>query len=165
MVNGVIPEDRLRDPQGLRLGAARSRDPARTPMPWLPDAGAGFSTVDPWLPIAPDYQTRNVAVQAGEPRSILNLYRSLLRYRSAVPALVSGSYETFPTAEGCFAYLRRHPAGDHLVALNFTSEPLHIDTQSMRGSVVLSTHLDRSESVTEELSLRPDEGIIARVEL
>jgi hypothetical protein len=51
------------------------------------------------------------------------------------------------------------------VALNFTSEPLHIDTQSMRGSVVLSTHLDRSESVTEELSLRPDEGIIARVEL
>jgi alpha-glucosidase len=164
MVNGAIPEDRLRDPQGLRLGAARSRDPARTPMQWLPGARAGFSSVDPWLPIAPDHQTRNVAVQAGEPRSMLNLYRSLLRYRRVSPALTSGSYERFPTPEGCFAYLRRHPAGDCLVALNFTSEPLRIDTGSIRGSVILSTHLDRGGSVTKPLRLRPDEGLIIEVE-
>ncbi len=117
MENGVIPQARLRDPQGLRLGAARSRDPGRTPMQWDEGPFAGFSTVDPWLPLTSDSESRNVAAQANDPRSMLHLYRTLLGYRSADPALRSGSYETFPGPEGCFAFLRRHPAGDRLVAL------------------------------------------------
>ncbi len=164
MENGVVPTDRLRDPQGLRLGPARSRDPVRTPMPWDTGPFAGFSAVEPWLPITEDYETRNVAVQAGEPVSLLNLYRALLRYRRDTPALLSGSYETFPAPGGCFAYVRRHESGDRLVALNFTSEPLHLDTQTMRGSIALSTHRDRGGSFVESFSLRPDEGVILEVE-
>lgn len=164
MENVHIPEDRLRDPQGLRLGAERSRDPARTPMQWDSGSLAGFSTVEAWLPLTGDHKTRNVSAQADEPRSMLNLYRSLLGYRHANSALLSGGYETFPAPEGCFAYLRRHPEGDRLVALNFTSQPLTIDIQSMCGSVAVSTYLDRVEPVAESLTLRPDEGIILEVE-
>lgn len=164
MRNGVIPPDRLRDPQGIRLGPARSRDPSRTPMQW--DAGlfAGFSTVEPWLPVNQGHTVDNVAVESGEPSSVLNLYRALLRLRSASPALQSGSFETFPTSDGCFAYWRRHLDSVLLVALNFTSDPIEIDLHAARGSVVSSTYMDRSGSESDSLNLRPDEGAILEVD-
>ena len=132
-------------------------------MQW--DAGpfAGFSDADSWLPLAGDYQTRNVAMQTDEPTSMLNLYRSLLRCRRSNPALLTGSYETFPSPEGCFAYLRRHLDSTRLVALNFRSEPVRIDLHSVQGPVVLSTYLDRHGYETESLNLRPDEGVILEV--
>ena len=46
--NGTVPPGQGLDP----LGAAQpdqSRDAARTPMPWAPGAGLGFSTGAPWL--------------------------------------------------------------------------------------------------------------------
>jgi glycosidase len=165
MENGVIPTDRLRDPQGLRLGSARSRDPSRTPMQWDTVPFAGFSTVEPWLPISHDFRSNNVANQAGEPASMLNLYRSVLAYRRSSSALLSGNYETFPAPEGCFAYLRRHRNSSRLIALNFTSESLSVDLDSMSGSVALSTHPDRSESETQSLDLRPNEGVIVEVDV
>src|SRR5690606_16899110 len=47
----AIPDDRLVDPQGLRLGSAFSRDPCRTPMPWHAEPGGGFTDGRPWLPL------------------------------------------------------------------------------------------------------------------
>ncbi|MCK4727201.1 MAG: alpha-glucosidase, partial [Anaerolineales bacterium] len=41
--NGVIPAEKIQDPQGLRLGAGRNRDIARTPMQWDGSLQAGFS--------------------------------------------------------------------------------------------------------------------------
>jgi glycosidase len=165
MENGAIPADRLRDTQGLRLGPARSRDPSRTPMQWDTVPFAGFSTVEPWLPISHDFRSNNVANQAGEPASMLNLYRCVLAYRRSNPALLSGSYETFPAPEGCFAYLRRHRDSSRLIALNFTSESLSVNLDSMSGSVALSTYPDHSESETQSLDLRPNEGVIVEVDL
>ena len=164
MVNGAIPVDRLRDPQGLRLGPERSRDPGRTPMQWNSEPFAGFSSVEPWLPVNQDYRVDNIAVGSGEPSSVLNLYRALLRLRSANSALQSGSFETFPTPDGCFAYWRRHLDSVLLVALNFTSDPIEVDLHSAQGSVVSSTYMDRRGSESESLNLRPDEGIILEVD-
>ena len=164
MVNGAIPVDRLRDPQGLRLGPERSRDPGRTPMQWNSEPFAGFSSVEPWLPVNQDYRVDNIAVGSGEPSSVLNLYRALLRLRSANSALQSGSFETFPTPDGCFAYWRRHLDSVLLVALNFTSDPIEVDLHSAQGSVVSSTYMDRRGSESESLNLRPNEGIILEVD-
>jgi alpha-glucosidase len=62
MVQVAIPPERVRDPleknaPGLGLG----RDGARTPMQWCAGRRAGFSTVEPWLPLAADYRSENVA--------------------------------------------------------------------------------------------------------
>ena len=162
--NGVISQDRLCDPQGLRLGPERSRDPGRTPMQWNSDPFSGFSSVEPWLPINRDFTVNNAAVQAAEPASVLNLYRSLLRYRRSDPVLLSGSYETYRAPDGCFAFLRRYSDLIRLVALNLTSEPLGVDLEVLSGAVAISTYLDRDGPEAETLSLRPDEGVIVEVD-
>ena len=52
-----IPPDRVRDPQDLRQpGLGIGRDRSRTPIPWDASAYAGFSTVDPWLPLNEDWR-------------------------------------------------------------------------------------------------------------
>lgn len=39
------------------------RDPCRSPMQWSDDVNAGFSSaLQTWLPVHPDYKTRNVKV-------------------------------------------------------------------------------------------------------
>ncbi len=103
----VIPPDRIRDPQDLRQpGIGIGRDRSRTPMAW--DAGpfAGFSTVEPWLPLHDDWPTRNVAVEADDPGSMLSLYRHLLALRRATPALSLGIIVLRDAPAGVLAYER-----------------------------------------------------------
>ncbi len=61
----------------------------RTPMPWSSEPGGGFTAATaPWEPFDPGRDSgRNVAVQDGNAGSLLEAYRSLVRLRSAEPAL------------------------------------------------------------------------------
>ena len=166
MQNGVIPPDLVQDPQGLRLGAERTRDVARTPMLWNAGAQAGFTTGDPWLPVAADYTTNNATVQSQDPRSMLSLVRKLLWLRQRSPALLEGTYRSLPSgSEACFAYLRSHPSGDYAVALNFSAQEQHIALPAAaKGHVILSTHLDREEELSgKDLLLRANEGLLIKV--
>ena len=40
------------------------RDPCRTPMQWTAGANAGFSVVEPWLPVADNFTEINVEAEA-----------------------------------------------------------------------------------------------------
>jgi alpha-glucosidase len=164
--NGAIPPEKVQDPQGINLGADRTRDVCRTPMQWDAGPNAGFCppSVEPWLPISADYGARNVAVQSADPTSILALYRRLLALRRASPALDGGSYRALNGVPGdCFVYLRE--AGDErkLVALNFAAAPQTIALPDLAGSaeVLVSTHLDREGAVNlRSFELRANEGCI-----
>lgn len=159
--NGVIPPEKIQDPQGINLGPERTRDVCRTPMQWDAGAHAGFSTVEPWLPVSADHTTRNVAVMSSEPTLILALYRRLLWYRRASPALYGGSYHPLDTDQDCFAYVREADGERRLVALNFADRPLKLSLMPGQGRIVLSTHLDREETVDlTNVQLRPHEGVI-----
>lgn len=158
-----IPLEKIQDPQGLRLGAERTRDVGRTPMQWNASRNAGFSVAEPWLPISDDYETRNVNVQNDDPTSFLNLYRRLIWFRKGNPILLSGSYKSIDAGEeGCFTFLRESEAGQIFVALNFTGEEHTLNLSDMgSGSLAISTYLDRTEVVSlSNLSLRPNEGVI-----
>jgi alpha-glucosidase len=109
MADGAVPPDRIQDPQGINLGADRSRDYCRTPMQWSADLNAGFSPVDPWLPVDDSHKQVNVSAQLDDPKSVLTLYRRLMHYRKATPALDRGSYTTVAvTKKNCFVYLREY---------------------------------------------------------
>jgi alpha-glucosidase len=166
MKDGQITPDIMQDPQGLRLGLERTRDWSRTPMQWNSQRDSGFSTVEPWLPVSEDFQERNVEFQDGDPSSMLNVYRELLWHRRRTPALNRGSYRPLDVdQEDCYVYLREHPEGSRLIALNFVDEPRKVAVPyGDQGEVTLSTHLDRIGNVQlSDLDLRPNEGIIIEV--
>jgi alpha-glucosidase len=152
-----IPAEQAVDPQGRRTG--RNRDPTRTPMQWSTEAHAGFSTVEPWLPVGVDRETANVASQVRDAGSLLTLTRRLLELRSRERALQDGAHEPVAAGPGIVAY-RRGPR--LLVALNCTHEPTpFVLGRDRKGQVLLSTFLDREgERVADHVRLRADEGLV-----
>jgi len=166
MENGEIPADRLQDPPALIIGPEAGRDPCRTPFQWSADSYTGFSTVEPWLPVAAGYETRNVEAQLKEPRSVLALYQKLLQYRRETPALNRGAYRSLDAVPAdCFVFLRTYADQRRLVVLNFGSgaHTLKLDdlAATAEGRVALSTELDRSGvEALASLTLRPYEGVV-----
>lgn len=166
MMDVPIPAHLRQDPYGQRV-PGMSRDPCRTPMQWQDAPNASFSSPETpvlWLPLADDHHAVNVQDELANPTSMLNLYRRLLAYRKAHPVLQRGDYQPVdPTPADCFVYLR-HIKGVKrmLVALNFSSEEVHLNLpQFGTGELVISTHLDRAESVDmSNLLLRGDEGAV-----
>jgi glycosidase len=62
----------------------------RTPMPWTGEApGYGFTTGEPWQPMADDVATANVAAQVDDPDSLWSHYQALIALRRSVPALAA----------------------------------------------------------------------------
>jgi len=167
MSNVSIPPDRIRDPfeknvPGLGLG----RDPCRTPMQWDGGANAGFSDVEPWLPVSDDYSVVNVQSEAADPQSILALYRGLLALRRAHAALSVGKYEPVAMTGHLLAYVREAQGERFFVALNFGAEPyeLALEALASSGKVLLSTYLDRDEDdPVQSVGLRANEGVVVQL--
>jgi alpha-glucosidase len=165
MADVAIPPHRIQDPAeknepGLGLG----RDPERTPMQWSASSYAGFSTVEPWLPVADDYVTKNVEALAKDPRSILTLYKRLIGLRRERAALSIGTYGELMCAGNVMVYERRHESACMLVALNFGHDAGRVELDNRSGRIALSTLLDRNdEPVFAKLELRPDEGVVVEL--
>jgi alpha-glucosidase len=162
-----IPSERIRDPfeknvPGLGLG----RDGARTPMQWDAGAYAGFSSVEPWLPLADDFAAENVANLRNDRTSIYNLHRRLLALRRARPALRLGAYRPIAATGDLLLFIRSHDEERILVALNLGSEPALVSSaaERWRGRLLVSSFLDRAgESVDREIALRADEGVVVEL--
>ena len=158
---GKIAEEAVQDPFAkLVPGYDLNRDPERVPMRWDSTRNGGFTTGEPWLPMGTS-KSRNVADLRKDERSILHLYRELIRLRKQMPALHSGDYEPLRSHNDILTF-RRFTASESLtIALNLTHEPRRIDCAD--GYLVFSTHLDRKDlHVAHFLLLRPDEGVIIR---
>ena len=135
-----IAADSVRDPRELRQpGLGLGRDPCRTPMAWDAGANAGFSSAEPWLPLHPDWATRNVAAQADDPRSMLSLTRALLALRRERPALSLGDWVPIAGAGDLLAYERRHAGERLLVALNLGAHDLPLPHAAVGRPVLVST--------------------------
>jgi alpha-glucosidase len=159
MRNVEIPPDRLRDPIGLNIHPKVSRDPERTPMLWDRSPNAGFSRVEPWLPLGPDAGRRSVEAQREDPASLLHLYRDLLALRRATPALCQGSYRGLEAPPGVFAFERGHGAQRVRVALNFGDRPQHWSGGAGTVQGGLCTAFGTPLPPTPEVDLGPAEGV------
>jgi alpha-glucosidase len=115
------------------------------------------------LPLAGNAAHENVANLAADARSILSLYKALIRLRKQRPQLVAGSYVPV-VAEGDLLLYRREADGDTImVALNLGAEPVSLssDAIGLEGQILLSTHMDRNaERVDGSLDLRGNEGVV-----
>ncbi|MCZ7528328.1 MAG: alpha-amylase family glycosyl hydrolase [Acidimicrobiia bacterium] len=156
-----VPRERLRDPVSIALYPVFGRDPARTPMPWRPGPGAGFTDpgVEPWLPLG-DRAAGTVEDQRDDPSSTLHLCRDLIRLRAEVPDLRREDYEPLPSPTGVWAY-RRGPRV--IVAANLGDEPAAVDGVS--GTVRIATRRDRDGTrVRGRLELGPSDAVVLEAE-
>ncbi|MFQ5741871.1 MAG: alpha-amylase family glycosyl hydrolase [Acidobacteriota bacterium] len=169
-----IPPELTRDPLALnqpRLAARLGRDPARTPMQWEDRPGGGFTCQKstPWLPLASDCRSCNVAGQRRDPLSNLRLFETLTRLRRQEPSLNRGDYSSLGTGDtgDIFAFTRAAPEADpFLICLNLGSSKQTLDLSRLgeRASIALSTGLIRHGMVSlSTLSLDPDEGLLLRL--
>src|SRR5690606_7040528 len=84
----VDPEASANWPQTL------DRDVARRPIPCVASApNAGFSTVEPWLPVDPRHLKLAVDAQEADPKATLHVARRLIALRKAHPALRLGGLD------------------------------------------------------------------------
>jgi len=157
---GDVQDPAEKNQPGFGLG----RDPERSPMLWENRENAGFtlSGVKTWLPLAWDWPQYTVETQHADPRSMLALYRALLKLRRSSSALVGGSVEDVRGADGALSYLRAQAGERVQMHLNLTGEVRWVET--LTGMVLLSSYLDgEGFEIGGWVKLRAGEGIVVKV--
>ncbi len=168
MTNVSIPPDRVQDPLEKNVpGLGIGRDGCRTPMQWDASAHAGFSIAEPWLPVAPDFHSRNVKDERHDPASLLNLYRRLIRLRRLRPALAAGAYRAVAPTGDLLLFWRELGGERILVVLNLGDAPIaaEVGGAPLRGGVLVSSGADRDgERIDGRIDLRANEGLVIEVQ-
>ena len=129
-------------------------------LQWDDSKNAGFSTADKtWLPVAPDYPTKNVKVEENQPDSLLIWHKSLISMRAEDPTLRDGKMVMLDVNNASvLSYARASIAGQPsvIVALNFTAQPqtvsLYPQTAGISGKTV-KTLLTNAPSLQNQSSL------------
>lgn len=133
-----------------------SRDNGRTPMQWSNAPYAGFSEVQPWLPVNPDYKEINVEKEEGENDSVLNFYKKILKVRKKYDVFTDGTFTLLdPENDDTFVYTRDTDREHVLVICNFTDKQVNfnIPAKFEDGEVLISNYSDSKNG-----ELRPYEA-------
>lgn len=164
--------------EALRLGMTneqlmpvimlKSRDNARTPMPWDASANAGFSTGTPWLPVNADHREINAAAAVADPGSVLHHYRALIALRHDLAVVREGRFDLLlPGDERLFAYTRTLGAEVLLVVANLASQATRLPADglpAMAGAqLLLGTHDNLGPHDNGGPLLQPWESRVYRV--
>ena len=125
-----------------------SRDNARRPFAWDNSRYAGFSTHEPWLPIASRADEINLAIDQQAEKSVFRFYRDLLRLRREEPALRRGVTDVISAEEdNFFIFTRTLDDRVFTVVCNF-EQPSAIEDSKGFGSEILHNYLDRKAGNT-----------------
>jgi alpha-glucosidase len=160
-----IPPERITDSYARLLPQFKlGRDPQRTPMQWSSDMNGGFTSGEPWLPVADDYARTNVEALRDDPTSILTLYRRLIALRRH-EAFRSGHYVPDAITSDGLAFRRESEERRFLVALNYADHEIRLSSSVAVGRIELSTALDRdNERVERQIALRANEGLVIQLD-
>lgn len=128
---------------------ARSRDNARTPMQWSPEAFAGFSQVKPWLPVNANYKETNVQAALADPESVFYYYQKLIALRKRLTVFRDGCFTLLePEDKKRFLYTRDTEWEHLLVVCNFTAEA---------GAFILPKEFRQAELLLSNYEDQPDQ--------
>lgn len=133
-----VPFDRLKDPEGIRFWPdSLGRDGCRTPMPWRADeANAGFSAVEPWLPVDPAHAALAVDRQELDPASTLRKTEGFIRFRREHPALRLGDIEFLDADEPVLAFTRTLGGQRLTCVFNIGADPVQYKLPDGAGNAL-----------------------------
>ena len=147
-----------------------ARDHARVPMRWSPQPPPGGPVQGGaawWQPAAEDSAGFTVAEQAGDPESVLEFHRALIRLRRAHPALTSDLVEFLrPRSRTSFAWIRRERGTGQAIAveINLTDREIAASPDFRSSYVILRSHGNEGECGAEGASrMAPYEVRVARL--
>jgi alpha-glucosidase len=133
-----LPDAVRQDPTFLRTaGKEKGRDGCRVPLPWSgtqPPFGFGPPGSTPWLPQPAEWAGMTVERQAGDPASMLTLYRTALRRRREHAALGEGTLAWVDIGQDVLAF-RREPG--FLCVVNVGNRPADMPHALIADSAVL----------------------------
>jgi alpha-glucosidase len=162
-----LGRNQILDPLGKRYWPFyKGRDGSRSPMQWDASPFYGFRSTEPWIPLNPDYTSRNVLAQHADQKSILNFYRSLIAIRHKVPSLQGGEFVALSLKPiHVLAYLRKIRGQMVLVVLNFSDHPqsldLNPDIAQRKWELLLSTSQETVDPISaNRLKLGPLEVLL-----
>ena len=162
----AIAPEAVRDPFEKNVpGIGIGRDGCRTPMQWNSSEFAGFSAVEPWLPLANNFREENVATSRDDKYSLFWLYRRLINLRRSHIALTEGAYRPVAPDGDLLLFFREWHDDRLLIALNMGSQPSAVSFvgERLSGRVLLSTFADREgEVVADTVDLRGNEGLVVK---
>ena len=137
----------------------KSRDNSRTPMQWDDSENAGFSDVQPWISVIPNYKEINTLDRESD-NSIFNYYRKLIRLRKAVPVIADGIFEALlEDDDQILAYKRTDSTQELYVFCNYFPEETQVSLNIPADCrCILSNY--NEDIRPENLTLRPYEAIM-----
>jgi len=131
-------------------------------MQWDDSENAGFSTGEPWLPVHPNYPSRNLAAQQADEDSLFNLTRGLIALRKTYPVLRRGSFTALKDLpRATLGFLRQDQNDAILVILNFSAKKKNFPLPERNWEVLLSTYRGE-EKIEQELILFPNEVLLLK---
>lgn len=89
----IMLDKGISEKEALTIIQSKSRDNSRTPMQWDDSEHAGFTTGKPWLNVAANYPSVNVAQELNNPNGIFAYYQKLIQLRKSEKALIEGTYQ------------------------------------------------------------------------
>jgi alpha-glucosidase len=152
-----LRRDQLRDPVGdLYWPYDGGRDGCRTPMPWLADdPSMGFTTGEPWLPLAAEHRGLSVEDQWRDPHSALSFSRAMIALRNSTPALKLGGIEFLEAEAPLMAFVRRHEGESIACVFNLSPEPQVLADPAFIGAEFLALRSGEAELRGESVGLSP----------
>ncbi|ADO76373.1 glycoside hydrolase family 13 protein [Halanaerobium praevalens] len=146
----------------LEIANYRTRDNARTPMPWNEEEYAGFSETKPWLKLNSNYPEINVEKELAASDSIFKYYQKLIALRKKYPVFAYGKYKLLLAEHpDIYAYQRLGSKNNLLVLLNFSSQAAVFDLRtelSVNQAELLLTNYQSENKFSLKGSLKPYEA-------
>ncbi len=144
-----------------------TRDHPRTMMQWSRDTYAGFSKVQPWFHVNPNYETINVFDQVNDPNSIWSHYQKLFglrRFSKYSQTIIYGTYEMILIEDlNLFVYLRKFNNDTLVVIGSFSKNHETFDITNYPLEEILIHNYDSVNIDENTLNLRPYETICYKV--
>lgn len=138
-------EDAEKDMEYFR---ARGRDNSRTPMQWDDEINAGFSKVEPWIHVNPNYRKINVKAQRKEEQSVYHFYQKMIHLRKDAKygkTLTFGAFEEIQTEEeALIGYRRTDEKYEITVWVNFSNNIVELPEKIEQKNMLLNNRTEEA---------------------
>jgi len=163
----LVNEKKEDHSKALIKASMKSRDNARTPMQWNNHKFSGFSEVDPWLNLNPNYKEINIASQIDDKDSIWTHYQNLFELRKSSKYRETIIYGTWKLIDfendKIITYLRNDHNYTLLIINNLTDEILNYELRSYLIETVVLSNNEVQVLNENVLSLKPYGSIVLEV--